>query len=67
MFKLQFATSNAAFDDCPASEIARILRAVAHEVETGWIASAGGGNSPIRDANGNTIGVMAYRPEGGAA
>jgi len=67
MFKLHFETGNAAFDDCPAIKIARILRAVAREVETGWIASAGGGNSPIHDANGNTIGVMAYRPEGGAA
>ena len=41
---------NAAFDDAPASEIARILRSVARKVEQG----AEGGK--LIDVNGNTVG-----------
>ncbi len=52
MFKLSFETGNAAFDETPATEIARILRDIARKVEQGE--SFGG---RIRDVNGNTIGL----------
>lgn len=52
MFKLEFKTDNAAFDDeYPENEIARILREVHNRVYEG--ASAG----PILDSNGNTVGL----------
>lgn len=51
MFQIQFKTDNAAFEDSPASEVARILREVADKIEDG--ASFEG---RVRDCNGNTIG-----------
>lgn len=56
MFKAQFSTDNAAFEDCPATEAARILRVIADKLEQGE--SFGG---PIRDTNGNTIGQWEMR------
>ena len=50
MFKLSFKTDNAAFED-GASEISRILREVASDIESG---SRFEGN--VRDVNGNTVG-----------
>lgn len=47
---VNFATDNAAFDDEPASEIARILRDVAGKIEAGQFENV------IRDLNGNKIG-----------
>ena len=44
------ACDNAAFDDAPASEIARILRHVARAVERGDELGQ------LVDANGNTVG-----------
>lgn len=58
MFKMDFATDNAAFDDMPATESARILREIARKIETGE--QLGGG--PIRDANGNRIGHWELTP-----
>ena len=52
MFKMEFATDNAAFDDMPATECARILRDIARKIETGERLDGG----PIRDINGNRIG-----------
>jgi hypothetical protein len=50
MFSLIIATDNAAFDDAEASETARILRAVADYLESGYL------DGKARDANGNTVG-----------
>lgn len=50
MFKLEFATDNAAFDGDPWPEIDRILRDVSER------ASFGQSGGPIRDVNGNRIG-----------
>ena len=50
-FGLQFDTDNSAFDEQPATEIARILREVAKRVEEN-----GDGDGKIFDANGNAIG-----------
>jgi len=48
-------TSGAAFDDAPASEIARILRAMANRIEeTGLL--------PVpRDLNGNKCGSVSFQ------
>ena len=64
MFKLEFETGNAAFDDDADAntnnnareEIARILRDVAHRVRDG---SDGGF---IRDVSGNRIGTWDFEP-----
>lgn len=57
-FGLQFDTDNSAFDDQPATEIARILRAVAQRVEEN-----GDGDGKIFDANGNMVGRFYTRGE----
>lgn len=49
-FKVEFNTDNAAFTDGKESEIARILRVIAHKVGDG---SDGG---PVMDCNGNKVG-----------
>lgn len=55
MFKLQFDTDNAAFEDgADAAEIRRILQEVAERVACNWI------SGPINDINGNTIGWWSY-------
>lgn len=56
MFKIQFETSNSAFDDGNSgTEIERILHDVAAKAQT--IAFPGGEyEGPIYDANGNAIG-----------
>jgi len=53
MFKLEFSTDNAAFDDDVQGEVARILRAVADGLEDGPILNT---ERPVRDVNGNTVG-----------
>lgn len=58
MFKAEFSTGNAAFDDAPASEAGRILREIARKIEQGE--SLGGG--PIHDTNGNRIGQWTFEP-----
>ena len=52
-FKLNIRTDNAAFEDCPGFEVARILREIANKVD--------GRELPyymqtIRDCNGNDVG-----------
>lgn len=54
MFKLEFSTNNAAFDDNRIEEVARIL-----DVMRGMV-RMGGGTGPVRDVNGNTIGRWAF-------
>lgn len=55
MFKLEFATDSAAFDNGNREvEAARILREIIAKMEAG---SEGG---PVRDLNGNTIGRWEY-------
>lgn len=58
MFKLELETGNAAFDDCPITEAARILRDIADNLESG--SQIGGG--PARDANGNRVGWWEMAP-----
>ena len=61
MFHLEIDTSNAAFADDPAAELAHILKTTALQVEAyglglhlDW--------SKIRDLNGNTVGEWTYAP-----
>lgn len=56
MFRLQIETGNAAFDDAPASEIARILRDLAGRIECDGIPPKGD-CWHLRDVNGNRVGT----------
>jgi hypothetical protein len=59
MFKLEFATDNAAFQDgARIDEAARILREIADKMESK--AQLGGGR--VRDVNGNTVGHWEMTP-----
>ena len=49
--KIHMDCSNAAFDDAPASEVARILRDLATRIE-----QEGPAYVVLRDANGNRVG-----------
>jgi len=53
-FTITFTCDGAAFDDAPATEIARILREVAKRAERGDDAPAPG--LSILDLNGNRVG-----------
>lgn len=50
MFQIQFETGNAAFEDSPADETARILREIASKLESGFQ------SGKVYDVNGNNIG-----------
>lgn len=54
MLTIQIKTGNAAFDESPELEIARILKELANQIALG--------NEPtkLRDINGNTIGIVTY-------
>lgn len=54
MFRLLIETDNAAFDDHPATEIARILRETADKMERGNFINK------LRDVNGNTVGSIEW-------
>jgi hypothetical protein len=54
MFNLKFDADNAAVEDDPRAEIARILRAVARRVDSG--ADFG----KVADGNGNSVGSFTY-------
>ena len=53
MFSLIFRTDNAAFEDAPELECARILREVADDLERVCF------DGIVQDANGNTVGNYA--------
>ncbi len=61
MFKLEIETDNAAFEDAPFKEIARILRKLAKDLEqsnAGTIQQ----DIPLRDLNGNHVGIQVTTP-----
>lgn len=60
MFKLSFDTDNAAFEDDPRPEVARILRNLEAKV---WEWEGYGKFQNIYDSNGNTIGTWKLNPE----
>ncbi len=59
-FTLEFDCDNAAFDDQPEVETARILRKVADGIESGAIED----RHVIRDINGNNIGFVEVEDDG---
>lgn len=62
MFEFRIDTGNSAFDSCPASEIARILRTLADDVEKSAPVSLNRReDGVIRDANDNRIGGWSFR------
>lgn len=62
-FRVEIETDSAAFDDDGAGhEVARILRKLACDVESGgttWF----GGETTLRDANGNRVGFATFSEE----
>lgn len=50
-FTVTIHTGNAAFDEAPATEIARILSDLAKRLENNGLV-----DGPLRDINGNTVG-----------
>jgi hypothetical protein len=58
-FRLQLTCDNAAFDDEPAIEVARILRDLAAQLERGEDFST---YTNLRDINGNIVGVAKLAP-----
>lgn len=50
MFKIEFSTENAAFDEYGDAEVSRILEEIAHKVRCGY------DHGTIIDINGNKIG-----------
>lgn len=52
--QINITMDNAAFEDAPERELARILRELANKVERNGLGR--GGRDPIRDVNGNTVG-----------
>lgn len=59
-FRLHLDCDNAAFEDAPGEEIARILREAADRIESGDLP---GGFTNLRDMNGNAVGAYRLREE----
>lgn len=55
-FKLEIECNNAAFEDAPDDEIARILRSCARRLEIGFEGVSG--RNALFDANGNRVGTF---------
>ncbi len=55
MLRIEIDTSNAAFDDNPGPELARILRTVIADIE--YVVPEQG---YLRDVNGNTVGEYQF-------
>lgn len=60
-FKLTIDTTNAAFDDSPEQEVARILRELAKRIEARGLPPARGVDV-LRDTNGNMVGTFEQVP-----
>ncbi len=58
MVKIIIETDNAAFGDDPGDELARILRRLADLYANGRLNADITHESPLRDANGNTVGSL---------
>jgi hypothetical protein len=58
MLTVTIDTSNAAFDDCCATETSRILRDLAARMEDGSCSGLDRGN--LYDANGNRVGAWEW-------
>ena len=54
---IEIELENAAFEGDPATELVRILKELAKNIENGRV-SVSIGSTKIRDVNGNTVGKM---------
>ena len=59
-FRLNLNCDNAAFDELPNHEIARILREAADRIEAGDLPA---GYTNLHDINGNAVGAYRMREE----
>jgi len=57
MFTLKINTDNAAFEDDPTAEVARILRALADRL----VCASPDESYPLRDVNGNKVGEAVFK------
>lgn len=57
MFTLKIKTDNAAFEEDPTAECARILRELADRIEC----ASPDEDYPLRDVNGNKVGQAVFR------
>ena len=65
MFKIEFETDNAAFENC-SFEVARILTNIAQRIESGQFDGElldGSLNMPVIDYNGNKVGRVTANAE----
>jgi hypothetical protein len=62
MFKIEINTDNAAFNNMPGIEIARILREAADKAEIRLCAGRTD-SFPLRDFNGNVVGMCTFESE----
>ncbi|MCA1841068.1 MAG: hypothetical protein LC723_12220 [Actinobacteria bacterium] len=58
-FTLEITCDNAAFDENPFPEVARILREAARKVDDGLVKI--GQEQPLRDVNGNRVGSFVMK------
>lgn len=61
MITITIETDNAAFDESPEVEVARILRKLADRVTTSGL--DGDVILPLKDLNGNSVGELVYYDE----
>ena len=61
MFTLKIKTDNAAFEDDPGLEIARILKLWAERIERGINLELPLSNHPVYDLNGNKVGTIDWK------
>ena len=62
MFTLTIKTGNAAFDDRPELELARLLRKAASMLRMGDVTNDGDEHY-LLDANGTTVGTFTFSPD----
>lgn len=55
---LDIATDNVAFDDAPASEVARIISDIASRINDGRLLVVSGERARLSDRNGSTCGHL---------
>ena len=58
--RIEIKDDNAAFEEGPATEMARILRELAASFENDGGPDIEYVSAPLRDINGNTVGFIAY-------
>ena len=60
MFKIEFSTDNAAFDESDGYQAEREIRDILHKIAY-YVTHHGDKSGMVRDSNGNTIGKWEWR------